>query len=94
VGGFVPDRRELEAVFRAGRAKGLGSKRRLVTVTLSLDPGQIEQAMWFSGARTITELVTFALTRLARTTDRPRPVVARLAARKRRRKGATSRGEA
>ena len=91
VGGFVPDRRELEAVFRKGRAKGLTSKRRFVTVEVSLDPGLVEGGLWFSGARSINELVSFALTRMILSEDPPRPAAVRLAARRPARKRGSGR---
>ncbi|MGK7870229.1 hypothetical protein [Falsiroseomonas sp. E2-1-a20] len=61
VGVAVPGRDHLEDLLRRGRAAGLLDRRRKVAVRLTGDPVSIKPAMWFTGARTVRELVVAAL---------------------------------
>lgn len=60
----VPGRERLEATFREAQAAGLCGRRRKTVVRLALDPREVEHALWWTGARTVPELVIYALLRV------------------------------
>jgi hypothetical protein len=60
----VPGRERIEATFREAQAAGPCGKRRKTVVRLALDPREVERALWWTGARTVPELVVYALLRV------------------------------
>ncbi len=63
-GEAVPGRERIEATFRAARTAGLCGACRKVLVRFTLDPRDVENALWWTGARTVREIIVYALLRV------------------------------